>query len=237
MLNVIFPIYNPLPGNLERHLDTWKNYSEETRKNVRFIMVDDCSDLPIEVKVDYPLNLMVARITTDRGWNINGAKNLGMSIADNDWIFSTDADHLFTTEEDLKRTINMEKKRDHVYMFHRICRKKTNHINTFLFHKQDFWKTGGYDEDTTGRYGHSDTMMNRLIDHMFTRVQTDISNTEYEDAKIMTERRSDPKTNIQDILHNEGIVRKKMEALKNGTYKNGDVLRFEWKLTHREEFK
>jgi len=160
MLNIIYPIYNPKPHVLETHLNNWRDYSIELRKQIKIILIDDCSTPPIKFNPSFELNYTVARIKEDIYWNVCGAQNLGHFIADDDWCFSSDIDHILL-KEDCQRILDLPKKINSVYWFRRYKLGKPwkPHSNSFLIHKKDYLNIGGYDEDLAGNGGYNDEII------------------------------------------------------------------------------
>lgn len=153
---------------LRRHYATWKAWPCRIRNSVRVIIVDDGSQEAPAAHVPRPYGLpevQIYRVTEDRPWHQNGARNLAAHVAPEGWMLLTDMDHLLTAESAgmlLRALPGLDE--GTVYMFDRIeadsgeptLGKDGNpkpHPNSFLMTRAMFWKIGGYDERTCGQYG------------------------------------------------------------------------------------
>jgi hypothetical protein len=227
MISVVYPIYNFTEDKKHYLIDNWKLYPISLQKEFSWILVDDYSDVPILFNIDFPINLKIVRITEDKGYNIGGAKNIGIYLANSEWILQSDIDHILFPES-AKKILNLELKNNHIYSFNRIRLKNDGtlqqrhpHANSFLIQKDIFWKLGGYDEDFSGHYGYEDAMLNYLINKCCVKVNTDI--TLYEMELLKT-----PNIN-RDTSFNLNLLREK----SNNNYKNDKTLRFTWEITQK----
>jgi len=244
MFNVLYIAYNPPQGVLNLHLNIWRQIPDNIRRNVRFILVDDCSNTPINPTVDFPINLTIARIDTDIYWNPPGAKNLGFTLADNDWVFSCDIDHSVPVEDYIKM-IQMSKEKNSIYFFTRFLpngkSRNKDSSNLFIIHKEDFWKTGGYDEDFCGNHGYDDYI---IVGNFYNNTEG-VSNTSPSlmkmlnfkfvrtDLKIIEHKEfatGDPIKKEQTNRNNFKILMKKIKELQTGTYIHPSILRFPWHI-------
>ena len=85
-------------GMLDLHLSEWEQYERKDRW--RIVLVDDCSkrDPALPHIRDVGIEIELYRINTDRAWNQNGARNLGMTHAMG-WCLLTDMDHLLPARD------------------------------------------------------------------------------------------------------------------------------------------
>jgi len=234
VLTIMYPIYNVTSENMDEHLQNWSNYSEDLRKNIEFILVDDGSKEPLDLSPTFKMNLTIARIEQDLGWNIGGAKNLGFYIAKQGWVFTTDVDH-FLLPKDCEKMIKLKKTIGNVYFLtrYRDGMLGKRHGNTFIMHRQDFWNLGGFHEDLTGNYGYNDPLLHILIRHYNLKwIATDIKIYEY---KKYSYTRNHPEAKNGKSI-NERKVAIMRQQLKNGTYTNNNVLRFNWKIIKKVSY-
>ena len=234
MFNIIYCLYNLQEELKQIHIDNWKKYPKELRKKINIILVDDYSDIPFELDLDFPINLTVVRVMNDKGYNIGGAKNLGFYIANEDWCFSSDIDHILIAEE-CRRCLDLKKERNKVYYFERWLSNGRyyfkRHKNTYIIHKNDFYKVGRYDEDFTPHYGYEDEWLKFLMEKRGIKfADTDIKvilynipNNEQFLSYPMWKRKRDRKIN------NKLLFIKKREY-NLSLYKANLVLRFKWKV-------
>ena len=141
-ISLIQPYYrNPLM--LFKHtLPQWEEY-ECVFDNVYFLLIDDCSpqsETALEVIQQFGISeglkkrLQLYRIIDDIPWNQHGARNLGAKECSTEWAFFMDMDRILL-QHDLKQS------------------DEKLPVNQFLTTIDNFWKTGGYDEDYCGCYG------------------------------------------------------------------------------------
>ena len=234
-LTIIYSLYNVQDKLKQIHIDNWKTYPDELKENINIILVDDCSDTPFDLELDFPINLTVARITTDVGYNIGGAKNLGFYLASKGWCFSTDIDHILPAEE-CKKCLSLRKKRNKLYQFYRYLPNgvlyEKIHGNTYMIHKEDFWGVGGYDEDFTPRYGYEDTwlkflLFNTGIRTIGTNIHVILYNVPHQEEFL-----SYPiKRREGDRLINKQIYDHKSQLFEKGKYQQTLSLRFSYEIT------
>lgn len=226
-MNVCYTMYTPKEETIKKHLSTWKGY-EELLRELHFIVVDDCSPKPVVLNPDFPINLTVARITDDIYWNLTGARNLAFHLASNDWCITTDMDHFFEKEQ-MRKIIYQTKEKGCVYYFKRFrdgkpCR---THLDTFLIHKEDFNKIGGYDEDMAGARGANEDLITAIIDHnKLLRLQSDIEvHNDETHGKVGGYRREMVQTNYVKL-------RNKKRLMELGRFRPTKNLRFEWETVN-----
>jgi hypothetical protein len=163
-IGLVMPYYdNPLM--LRKHIDQWMVYSPEAKRRIQFIIVDDCTPQTPAANVFLhawgsarPLDFMVYRVQVDQPWGQDAARNIGMKHVEALWSLMTDMDHVLNQVqvEKMIRFVDDVAYRGHYYLPARVKANMAQyhrHPNTFLFHKEDFWNMGGYDEDFVGHYG------------------------------------------------------------------------------------
>jgi hypothetical protein len=83
MLTIVYSYYNSIKA-VEIQVDNWSQYPIELMKKLHFILIDDCSDSKANLKINFPINLTLLRVTDNIPWNQPGAKNLGFKFAKTD---------------------------------------------------------------------------------------------------------------------------------------------------------
>jgi len=127
---------------------------------IQFVLVDDCSRVPVRIPADINLNIRLLRIREDIPWNQGGARNLGVVYSRSDKVLATDLDHEFT-EETLRYLVDMPPLGRRMYRFRRLGtdgRPTRPHPNTFLMSRGRFLMFYGVDEEFCGAYGAEDGM-------------------------------------------------------------------------------
>jgi len=147
---------------LERHFKEWQTYPNFPFK---IILVDDGSrnDPAINHIKECQFPIELYRIKKDIPWNQNGARNLGMTHSDG-WCLITDMDHLLLNKQ-FKKLYNLKLNPDIHYVPGRHKADGTSytrHPNSYIMHKDLYWKAGGYDESFSGYYGTDSTFRRQL---------------------------------------------------------------------------
>jgi glycosyltransferase involved in cell wall biosynthesis len=226
-LTLVYPYYNN-PNCLERQLRLWTELPPELSRRVEYLLVDDGSPQPAAVDLHRPINLTLARIKGDKPWNQHGSRNLGLKLAEGEWVVASDIDHLFPADG-LGHVLSMPRNPGSVYYFARRREDGTAkhpHPNSFLIHRQTFWRVGGYDEDFCGHYGKGDIFLRLLFSRSCQIIQLQ------EPALVEMDDAATPGL-IRDTRHNRWLSKWKRWLLKMGKYKNGPTLRFEWEIVNR----
>lgn len=151
--------YYENPEMLTLQLEEWKNVPPGT---LRVVLVDDCSQIyPAERFVrafGHGVDLELYRVSRDRPWGQDGARNIGMHVARTAWCLLTDMDHMLSASWAFRADTfaQFSAKRGTYYLPRRVRTSGAiyhPHPNSFLFNRTDFWDMGGYDEDFVGWYG------------------------------------------------------------------------------------
>lgn len=161
------------PRMLAYHYRQWADFCDATKAFMEIVLADDGSQ---ERAVDVPRPaglppLRIYRVTEDRLWHQNGARNLAAHHASSDFLFMTDMDHV-VPENTLIALRHVASARA-FYMFERrdyktgqlTLDKRGNskpHPNTFALAREAYWRLGGYDERTCGYYG-TDSIFKRKL--------------------------------------------------------------------------
>jgi glycosyltransferase involved in cell wall biosynthesis len=179
MISVIVPYYNQR-AMLHKQIDTWRQYAPHVLSVLRFIVVDDGSPVPAEfVSI---LGTRLYRIDIDIPWNRAGARNLGATVAETEWLLQMDTDHILPPDaaEALVGRLNDYSKKtwyrfrrfrvgaaDETRMKDKIPREQRfgeikPHIDSYLCTREMYWKAGGYNEDFSGCLGGGSPFLREL---------------------------------------------------------------------------
>ena len=174
MLTLIIPYYRS-PLMLRRQLDEAAGYPPE----VQVIVVDDGSPEPAAEVFRDEDRPDLYRIEQDIPWNRGGARNLGAHVAETDWIVHVDIDHVLLVE-DCRRLLTYRLHPGSWYRFRRFrvgpadeTRRKDAipadasgeikpHIDSYVCHRDLYWRAGGYDEDYSGCLGGGSPFLKML---------------------------------------------------------------------------
>lgn len=168
-LTLIVPFYRNV-GMLERQCEEWAKYPAD----IRVICVDDGSPEPARPIIEAAgAKCQLYRILIDKPWNREGARNLGSTVADTEWIMHVDIDHILPAES-AQRLVDFVPSYRSWYRFHRYRVGKADetrnkdpiprnvefgkvkpHVDSFVCRKDMYWEAGGYDEDFVGCLGGS----------------------------------------------------------------------------------
>lgn len=241
-LTIVMSVFGQ-PLMLAKQLDTIRSYSDHVLERLRFFIVDDHGDPPVDETQIRDLALFVEearlyRVDDDIKWNQMGARNLAMKEADG-WVAMLDPDMVFDHEmiQRIFGVVDMMKRGQSLRFL--LKHVQTGEIdrtspNTHILHRDDFWKAGGYDEDFAGGKGYSDVMLMRCLRGVGIKSiwRDDIYAHFYgpkdiPDAMVNTIDRS--------LDRNAPIFRskvKKIGAMRNGwkwwAQRGGDRIRFRW---------
>ena len=234
------------PDMMKVHLATWHTYPIELRRKIQFIVVDDCSKVPLYIE-NANLDLKVLRIKDDITWNLPGARNLGAHVCDTDWFLMADTDMLLTAEnaerllelsrEDPKQIWNI--KHNDAWL-----KEKTGHSANMMFlTKELFWKCWGYDEDFSGSYGGQEGHLRsklfreggvRNLDHNVVLINFGEDNTPriVADAICSTPymKTDEGLTRARNISNNLYFNNAEVGPMRRKLW-NKNVLRFKWEIS------
>lgn len=87
-------------------------------------------------------------VTEDIGFNSHGTRNLLMKHTKTDWNLLSDIDRRYP-DETLIAVCDAPMKQGNYYSFWEIVQSSSDRfsVNDLIVHKEDFWRTGGYDEE------------------------------------------------------------------------------------------
>lgn len=194
-------------GQLKRQYALLRSMPETVRKNVRVIVVDDCSEKKPAFREKIGMELEVFRILPPKvPWNQDAARNIGAHHAITDWLLLIDMDHEIP-EATWRRVTEGQLLCNTVYRFSRISMKPNgtlepykDHPNTWLVSRHHYENTGGYDERLAGLYGSDGDFRKRVEDGMLVEqlpeviirigreIQADASTTQFARKSIQNDR-------------------------------------------------
>lgn len=166
MLSLIMAYYEN-PEMLKLHLNEWALMKRVDRSLLHVIIVDDGSPTNKAADVirsrpdygrQYEIDIKCFRVDTDIPWNMDGCRNLGMQVARTRYALLTDMDHLLEADQLTPLLTSCHDAQQGTYYMPRRRQQWDRkivhpHANSYLFHREDFWTMGGYDEDFAGVYG------------------------------------------------------------------------------------
>lgn len=229
-ISVVYPFYNNL-HLVYKQFELFSKFDKDLLKQLELVLVDDCSSDKLDISKfkSTNLNISIYQIKTNIKWNQGGAHNLGNTKAKGEWIFNLDIDHILT-EEMLQILVNMDKEKDMVYYFNRYLKDEKYKLksapNIYLMRKKVFTNLSGYDEDFCGHYGKEDKLFQYIIKQKY-------------DFQILSHLKIEVTGNggtrglDRDTDINTNLVHKKIQEYREGTYRNGKILRFRWKELYK----
>lgn len=168
MLTIVLSYYDN-GGILDRHLEEWAGYPESIKPSLRAIVVDDGSPNDPAARhlrgVGFPVEIY--RIKTNTPWNVPGARNLGMHMAQDGWVLLTDIDHLLEREYAALLVNKLENL--HPSSFYLMSRKwadgrpLNSHGNSYVLQRSLYWIAGGTDEDWSGFWGAGESAFRKAL--------------------------------------------------------------------------
>ena len=156
MLTLNITYYNE-PHFLEWWYKTTKDIIENHSLNVVLQICDDGSQrIPAThffEKNEPTSYIKLFRVKEDIGFNSHGARNLLMKNTETQWNILSDIDRRYPIDTIKKIYFRAERnalKKGNFYKFQHIKQKKVKKeisLNDFIIRKDDFWLSGGYDEE------------------------------------------------------------------------------------------
>lgn len=218
-LAVLTHVFNAAEA-VEDQVSTWRTLPPDCREQMEFLVVDDCSDQPLEVdRGDLPLRLL--RVTTDIPWNMAGAKNLLRQQSTAPWMLFFDIDnHLPAAGMTMLVQVLDRLNPATLYMFARTMNGQPveTHINTFLVHRSVVDAVGGFDEDFCGHYGYEDVFFHHLVaQKQFGKILLNDLSFQQKSARIETLDR--------DLERNKELIESKAAQ---GLGTSQEQIRFDW---------
>jgi predicted glycosyltransferase involved in capsule biosynthesis len=169
MITICLSYYNQVEV-VKQHIKMWLEYDEILKKEIEFIIIDDCSKVTIDTIVkDMDLSSLcihIYRVTKDLVCNIGGVRNLSAQKCTTQWMLIIDMDTL-VSETMAHQIVELaqQNKDKTAYKFNRKVKNNDKHIKhnklhpaVSLIRNDDYWNVGGCDEDLVGHYGQTDPM-------------------------------------------------------------------------------
>jgi hypothetical protein len=171
-ITLAIPYYNAA-NVLPLQLEYWNAYTDNIKKNLKIVLVDDCSNdaqkLSNVFKKIPDLDIEIYEVLEDIPWNDGGAGNLSVFVTKTDWVLRTDIDYLVPTDT-MEYILNTEFDPTKYYtfdaMYHHNKQKIDIHPSTLLITKKLFIDSGAYDEDFTGNHGYTDNFLRLRLDNI-----------------------------------------------------------------------
>lgn len=165
MLTICMAVYGQ-PKMLAHQLATIDGYSQAVLDNLNVIIVDDHGDPEVEEWDAMQLSVnsvQLFRVDDDIPWNQMGARNLAMQHAKG-WCLMIDPDMVFSAEIMVRMLAAQEILQRGQVLKYGLKHKRSGKLdmsspNTYMIHRDDFFKVGGYDEDFAGNKGWSDVQL------------------------------------------------------------------------------
>jgi hypothetical protein len=218
-LTLITHVYNAQQP-VDRQLALWRQFDPALLARLKFLVIDDHSDTPLQVDRT-GLDLRLVRVDDDIDWNMPGCRNLAATLAETPWMLFFDVDNV-AGEASLQKIADalprLDQSRLHVFRRTENGVDVEPHINSFLITRQGFFKAGGYDEDFSGHYGFEDVAFRMMWrKHVGTEVLlTDIA---FEQIAFRTSGLD------RDLQRNQALIARRAAA---GLPKPKGMLRFAW---------
>lgn len=144
--------------NEPHFLSWWYNIAKVLHEEGLSITLQICDDGSLRspatafFEKNEPLkNIKLYRVLKDIGFNSHGARNLLMNQTENNWNILSDIDRQYSLET-LKRVYfragrNALKKGYYYSFTYKKNNKQESSLNDYIISKNDFWLSGGYDEE------------------------------------------------------------------------------------------
>jgi len=225
-------------GTLDQLLDLYRSYNQRLLEQIEFILIDDCSSLPVSLDLS-GLNAIHLKITDDIPWNQPGARNLGATYAAGPNLILSDIDIEFP-ETTLAYLVDFGSPKRSFYKFWRYdCESKLihkPHSNVFFLSRATFFENFGYDEEYCGAHGGDDYRFVKFLKYQGV-VQRKLPKKIYAFSRKAIDREKSYHSLERDHTRNTPIdARKRSEnRYLGGTYGHSRIfLNFRWELVQRQ---
>jgi glycosyltransferase involved in cell wall biosynthesis len=240
-LTLVIPYYRNI-SMLSEQVRMWNDYPPD----LHVILVDDGSPeeaLPVVEQHAAPHlwpRLEVYRIDKDVAWNRGGARNLGSTVAQSDWIMHIDIDHVLRPDC-AARLMAFEPYASRWYRFPRFRRGAADetrnkdalarsvkygpvkpHIDSYLCTREMYWRAGGYNEDFSGCLGGGSPFLQCLAEEAAVDMAPD-------DVFLEVYTRDTVKDASDFSLSRETSEFTRRKTAMGGNLRGKNPLRFTWK--------
>ena len=222
---------------LAKQVETWEGYNNRAKAFIDFVVVDDGSPEPAVV----PEWVRLYRIHEDIPWNRSGARNLGVHVAETDWILHVDTDHVLPTGcADALLDFDFDPKCWYRFPRFRVgkadeTRRKDKldddcefgrvkeHIDSYICTKDLYWKAGGYNEAYSGCLGGGSPFLAELAKVGECKILPE------EVALHVYTRHVVPDSSIFTLDRDTSEYKRlRAEFTREGCVKGSNPLRFDW---------
>jgi len=221
-------------------------------EHLTHLLENECSDLFSEIiivddgSMEYPALNVVSSFTDDRiklyrikedlGFNSHGARNLAMRQCNTEWAYLTDIDRAGIGEliNIVDRYIQSARDKEYYNWF---LETEEPTINDFCIRVEDFWISGGYDEELVNYHDGDKKFIERLEKYLFpTRIpyrtratrrarnhiigDVDITTYPNENTLISPKRDKSRKEKIWEIIENRNN--------DSNSWVRDSILQFDW---------
>ena len=224
LITINLSYYNQDKEILLKHIENWKEFPVEIREQFTFFIIDDCSKIPADKLLDNNdkkgIDLHLYRVKEDLYCNIAGVRNLGAKECKTPYLMILDMDTVVSPIM-AKSLIEIARKNinnPEAFKFNRRGGKKDGHEHpaVCLIRKQDYWDSGGCEEDLVGHYGYTDPSF-------WHRAKKKIKVTTRKDMYLLYYTAGEA-----DIVRNTGHNKKlHSHKIKTKTWST-DYVRFDW---------
>lgn len=225
-ITLIYPVYyehNDHKFFINR-LKEYESFSEDIKRRLKIIIVDDCSKYPISLP-DVNLNITLLRVDKNIKWNNPGARNLGACFADTEKIILADIDWLIP-QATLQICLEKEIPNNSFIVFENPARGSVL-PNIYCTKKQTFLRYGGYNESYRGFYGDDIFHRRKLLQNNVSFIRPNLKVIGLKDKILLDEH----------FLSRDLTKAKKVLAKNPDLSNTGNILQYPWHFEQEREYK
>lgn len=219
-------LYFAKPALLFRQLEVFATYPEQIQKELTILIIDDGS--PPGLRASEYLNttsyqslfkIRLARITTERDWNIGGARNLAFYLVDTFRTLLLDLDIIIPWKA-MQESLSwpLYDSINGTQLAHRFNRRRADgsenkHPAVCMIRTDAYWENGGCDEDFCGSYGFTDI-------HFWYRWKADKSKTMIDHLETFIEEFEMPACDPKFLGDQKSLICKEQRAQQTKPNRN-----------------